>query len=263
MLGLAIDGQRIAAPTGQHVLEGGFGIERSAALIEHGELKPRAEPHSAAIGLNLAGQHADQRRFARAIGTDDADPAAAHDARRKIVDHHPLAKRLVDIFGLDDHGARTAPLGHRHFYRALWAAIILDLLAQAAQQIHAPHIALAAGGDAIANPVFLGSDLARQLVLFLFLLLEEIIAPGFKHAKALIDAPGLPPVDPHSAAREIGEKPAVVADEHQGRAQRFEFAFQPFDGRQIEMVGWLVQQQNVGFRRKHAGQRGATGLSAR
>ena len=41
-----------------------------------------------------------------------------------------------------------------------------------------------------------------------------------------------------------------------------EFAFQPFDGRQVEMVGGLVEQQDVGLGRQHAGQRGAAGLAA-
>ena len=42
-----------------------------------------------------------------------------------------------------------------------------------------------------------------------------------------------------------------------------ELAFQPFDGRQVEMVGGLVEQQDVGLGREHAGQRGAAGLAAR
>ena len=38
---------------------------------------------------------------------------------------------------------------------------------------------------------------------------------------------------------------------------------EPFDGRQVEVVGRLVEQQDVGRRRQHVGQRGAAQLAAR
>ena len=41
-----------------------------------------------------------------------------------------------------------------------------------------------------------------------------------------------------------------------------EFLLQPFDGRQVEMVGRLVQQQDVGRGRQHPRQRRATRLAA-
>ena len=44
---------------------------------------------------------------------------------------------------------------------------------------------------------------------------------------------------------------------------RVELALQPFDGRQVEMVGRLVEQQDVGLGRQHARQRGAARLAAR
>ena len=53
-----------------------------------------------------------------------------------------------------------------------------------------------------------------------------------------------------------------MADQHQSRAQALQFAFQPFDGRQVEMVGRLVEQQNVGLRRQHPGERRAARLAA-
>ena len=42
-----------------------------------------------------------------------------------------------------------------------------------------------------------------------------------------------------------------------------ELGFEPFDGRQVEMVGRLVEQQDIGLGRQHAGERGAAGLAAR
>lgn len=54
-----------------------------------------------------------------------------------------------------------------------------------------------------------------------------------------------------------------MADQHDAGAQAGEFAFQPLDPRQVQMVGRFVQQQDIGFGRQHASERGAAGLPAR
>ena len=53
-----------------------------------------------------------------------------------------------------------------------------------------------------------------------------------------------------------------MADDDERGAAGVEIALQPFDGGQIEMVGRLVEQQDVGRRRQHAGKRGAPRLAA-
>jgi hypothetical protein len=53
-----------------------------------------------------------------------------------------------------------------------------------------------------------------------------------------------------------------MADDDQRRAAAGEFAFQPFDGGEVEMVGRLVQEQDIGRRRQHPRQCGATGFAA-
>ncbi len=54
-----------------------------------------------------------------------------------------------------------------------------------------------------------------------------------------------------------------MADQHDGRLDRFQLGFQPLDGRQVEVVGGLVEQQNVGFRGHHAGQRDTARFTSR
>jgi hypothetical protein len=53
-----------------------------------------------------------------------------------------------------------------------------------------------------------------------------------------------------------------MADDDKRAAAAGEFAFQPFDGGEIEMVGRLVQQQDIGRGRQHPRQRRAAGLAA-
>ena len=66
--------------------------------------------------------------------------------------------------------------------------------------------------------------------------------------EAELQPPGRAAVEPDRGARQVAEETAVVADQHQGRAPRVELALEPLDGRQVEMVGRLVEQQDVGGR---------------
>jgi len=64
-------------------------------------------------------------------------------------------------------------------------------------------------------------------------------------------------------ARDALEQPAVVADQDDTGAHPGQLALQPLDTGQVEMVGRLVQQQDVGRGSQHAGQGGAACLAAR
>ena len=71
------------------------------------------------------------------------------------------------------------------------------------------------------------------------------------------------PRSSQTVAREsFVEEAPVVADQHQRRARSRELVLQPFDRRQVEMVGRLVEQQDVGLGREHARERGAARLAA-
>ena len=159
--------------------------------------------------------------------------------------------------------AGTLRLGRGHGDVAGGAARLAAVLAQRLQTGDAAHVALAPRGDAIAQPVLLRDDLAVELVEVAFLLREHLVAPGLEIGKAALDAAGLAAVEPHGDARQVGEKAAVMADQHERRAPRGELALQPFDGGQVEMVGRLVEQQDIGVGRQHPGQRRAPRLAAR
>ncbi len=110
--------------------------------------------------------------------------------------------------------------------------------------------------------MLLGHDLAVELVLVALFLGQYLVAPFLEAAEAAFDPPGLAAIEPHRAARQIGEEAPVVADQHQRAASCVEIAFQPFDGGEIEMVGRFVQQQDVGRGSQHACQRRAARFAA-
>ena len=59
------------------------------------------------------------------------------------------------------------------------------------------HVALAPGGDAVAQPMLLAHDLAAELVLLALLFLEDRVAPGFEMRKTLVEAARVAAVEPH------------------------------------------------------------------
>ena len=105
-------------------------------------------------------------------------------------------------------------------------------------------------------------DAAVELVARNLLLIEDRVAPFLEGGEALVEAPRRAAIEPDGGLREVLQEAAVVADEHEGRARRLELGFEAFDGRDVEMVGRLVEQEDVGLGREHAGERGAPALAA-
>ena len=54
----------------------------------------------------------------------------------------------------------------------------------------------------------------------------------------------------------------AVADDEAGAALAGDDALELFNGGDVEVVGWLVEQQDIGVGRECAGERGAAGFAA-
>ncbi len=98
------------------------------------------------------------------------------------------------------------------------------------------------------------------LDLFLF---EHLVAPGFEMGKAALETARAPAVEPQAGARHILEETPVMAHHHNRGGERVQLRFQPFDRRQVEMIGRLVEQENIGHRCERARQNRAPRLAAR
>src|SRR5204863_9123392 len=129
------------------------------------------------------------------------------------------------------------------------------------QRAEPADVALAARGDAVAPPMFLGHDLAVELVLVALLLGQDFIAPGLEFGKAALDAAGLSAIEPHRAARQVGQGPPVVTDHDQRAAAAGELSFEPFDGGEVEMIRRLVEEQDVRRWRKQSRESRASRLA--
>src|SRR5579872_1601709 len=261
------DFDEIAAAAGQRLFQTRLRRQARAILIETGNGEIGAVAQRAAVRRERADEKIDERRLARTIRADNAEPVAAEDAQRQILDNGPLAIGFADRLGLDDELARKFGVARGKFHGACRAAIgalaVAMLFAQSDESREPLLIAFAPRGDAIAQPVLFPRDSALELVRLFLLFFEHAVAPGFEVAKAAIEIARDATIEPYGPAREILQKTPVMADEHQRRAQERQFAFEPFDGGQIEMIGRLVEEQNVGLRRQHARQRHATSFAAR
>ena len=104
------DGEDVGA-AGDLVEDGLAAVEAVAALVDVGEFHGFADIDFAGIGLFLACQHAEQRRFTSAVRTDDADDGAGRDTERQFVHQQAIAEGLADFLELDDLVAQ--PLADR------------------------------------------------------------------------------------------------------------------------------------------------------
>ncbi len=124
------------------------------------------------------------------------------------------------------------------------------------------HVALAPRRHAVAQPVLLAHDLASELVLLALFLFEDRVAPFLEMREPLVQPPRPAAVEPDGGAADPLQETPVVRDHDERGGRADEFVFQPLDHGKVEMVGRLVEQQDVGFRRHDAGKCGAPRLAA-
>src|SRR5258708_12172878 len=95
-----------------------------------------------------------------------------------------------------------------------------------------------------------GLDLAVELAPVTLFLGQNIVAPALERRKSALDAAHLPAIEPNRDPGKIGKKAPVVTDDDERRVAVGEFALKPLDGRKVQVVGGLVQQQDI-WRRPH------------
>ena len=158
-----------------------------------------------------------------------------------------LAVSLAHPLGVDHQRARGFRVLRDHGGRAGWPQRLAPLASEIGELADAAHVALAPRGDAVAHPVLFLDDLAVELVALELLLLELCVAPGLERAEALVEPAGAAAIEPDRGLRQVGEQSFVVADESERRAAFGEARLQPLDGDEIEVIGRLVQEQDVGL----------------
>ncbi len=217
-------------------------------------------------GLAPSGERLDQGRLAGAVGPDEDQVLAPLDPQRRILDQHP--PRDLDPRALHLQREATAALrlgeAERQSARLPWIGRdrtrleLLDLLD--------PRLRLPGLRRLVAEPFHEPLHPGDLRLLLLDRAPERDLAGG------LLAPPGVPGTREEAGPARLQlehrcpdglEKPAVVGDQDYGRIELLQVPLQPLQRRDVEVVGRLVEQQQIGARRQRPGERGAGQLSTR
>ena len=242
----AVDGHGGVA-VGHGVLHAHRLVELRAKLVEVDDLELGALLDGAGLRRELAEEQAEQRGLARAVGADDADLVAALDARREIA-HNPAAVVGVAearVLALDHLEAAAIRLlrGDRRLAGAVAARGALG--AHLLERVDAVARARALRLHAAADPDFLLRELLVELRALHFLGLEHGLLAREKRVVVALPADELAAIDLDDARGNLPEKRAIVGHEQQRPAPLEQKFLQPQDRLEIEMVGRLVEQQQL------------------
>ena len=232
-------------------------------LRQDGELDGLADLHVTRGRLERALDDVQERRLARPVLAQDAEPVSRADVPRDVVDDRLVAEALGHVDEVDDLLAQTRdrrPLqlegvAHRRFVgdeRARRVDAELRLGRSGASAAREPR-------ELLAHDV-LALLLGRLGGLRAFDALEHV---GRVPALELLH---LPVVHLPHAEADLVEEPAVVRDDEERarllRPAALEVVGQPRDGVDVEMVGGLVEHEHVAVPDEHAGEIHATPLPA-
>src|ERR1700721_387602 len=157
-------------------------------LVERRHFDIGAKPDGAPVRRVAPGQHLDQRGLAGTVGSDDADTVAALHADREVIDDLAIAIGSADALGFDDQLAGFVGFSGRQVGISGGAAIIAPLLAQCIEIAEPLDVALAAAGNAVAQPMFFVDDLAVELVLVALFFRQHLVSPGLEGASTRASA---------------------------------------------------------------------------
>src|SRR5690606_16076349 len=174
-----------------------------------------------------------------------------------------VAVAVADAAHLDHLAPGRTTLGDLHPHVAAGLAPARALGAHRLKRAHPALVAGAPGLDALADPGFLLRQQPVEARLLLGLGVQALLAPAQVVVVVARPAGDAATVDLDDARGQRAQEAAVVGDEQQAAGERLEEAFQPRDRRDVEMVGGLVQQQDVGFAHQRAGQQHAPLHAAR
>ena len=242
------------------LLEDGLvALEVVAALVDVAELHGVADDDAPAVGRLLADDHPEQRRLAGSVGADDADDPGLRQRERQAIDQDLVAVRLAQVLDLDD-GVAEAGTGRDGDLEL--AGLVLGVVGLGQQLLVGAESGLAlrlSGLRAQAHPFELARQGALPRVDGLLLAahaLQLLLEPARVVALERDPATAVELEDPLG---DVVEEVAVVGDRHDGARVLLEEALEPVDRLGVEVVGRLVEQQQVGVaEQQRRGPRGAS-----
>ena len=215
-----------------------------------------AEPALPLVDGQRAGEDLQQRRFAGAIGTDQCDAVAPFEGQVQFLVHHVVAVGLSHVVESDNFGTaagrfreRIADLPGRSgqfddfdFFQLFQPALHLPglgrLVAEPLDETHLPlYLALLAGGGGLLD--FQGALAGDQVII--------VVSPMMDHFSRF---------NGEYAVGDLVQKGAVVGCDHHSAGKGGKILLEPQVCLKVEVVGRLVQQEQIGVPKQQPGQLG-------
>ena len=234
-------------------------VDVRVALIDVANFHGLSNVEASPIGLLFSHDHAEQRRLARSVGTDDPYDARWRQVEIEVFNQQSLTKSFLQLGGLDDRIAQARSVGDgdgqtgflfvgalgQHLFVVVDAGFVLG--------------ASPLGG--LAHPVQLAFQFLAALGFLLFLLgkaLRLLLQP--RGVIALVRN-ALAAVQFQNPLGHVIEEVAVVRHTQHGARILLKVLFQPVNRLRIQVVGRLIQQQHVRLLKQQAAQRNAAALT--
>ncbi len=245
-----------------------LGVERGAELVEVSDLLFGAAADAAAGRFSQTQDQAQQAGLASAVGADDADAVATHQPRREVADHGLVAAIVAavgecDVLQFGNQATALLALVHAHADLPQALAALRPSDPQVLQTLDPAGAARAPRLDAFTDPGFLlREELVELCGLFGFVLQPAGLAhqvfgevAGKAHQPATVEF--------EDAAGDGVEEGAVVGDHHHGAGEVADQTLQPEDAVDVEVVGRLVEQQQIRLTDQRPRQRDALDTAPR
>ena len=253
---LAVDLDELT-PFRQVVQRVPVGVELAAQLVKIGHLTVGTQANAALCGLQLPKQQPHQCGLTGAVLPHQAYLVAAQHGQCQVADDRPAVGVVeTGAEGIHHQLAGTGRVLHGERGGPDPFPALPALLPHGLEGPHAAHVTGAACLDPLANPrLLLLQPLVEQRVLAFFLLkglfleFEVAIVAGRKTHQ-------VSPIQLDHPGGHASDKGPVVGDENNGSTELPQGLFQPRNGRHVQVVGRLVQQQDVriryqGLRQQH------------
>ena len=249
------DGLRLSGDIPSHAL---LPVDLVPELVEVDDLELGSEGDRSGFGLEPAEQKFQQGGLAASVRTDDADLVAAPEGGAEVAHDRGSSVAEADILGLDDLLSGGRPLLEFDLCRAGALATFAPLGAQGLEGADAALVPGAPCLHSLTQPGFLLGELLVECSPLLLLRLQRGTLPFEVGVVIAGPACEVPPVEFDDACGEFPQEGAVVRDEEEGRLDLEQEVLEPEDRFEIEVVGRLVQQEDIGLSHQGAGQQDAS-----
>ena len=197
------------------------------------------------------------------LAPDERDVLAALEPQLGVLQQHPIADLQQPVLDLEDHAARALGRLEGEAERLAVARVALDAL-------DLVELLLARLGLARARARAEAGDEALELGDLGLLALDRAAraparaapSPSRQACQVPLKNFARPRLELEHGGADRLQEPAVVGHEHDRGVERLQVRLQPLERGDVEVVGRLVEQQQVGIAGQRPRQRGAGQLAA-